>query len=323
MKILMKVAVAVLASALCASTAQADVASYVGFSEAWSFGGVNNAYAGYNARPGLNYTTLPHLDSSGGTRFIDCTEPTGCSIGLTGTTGLSPTATSSFNTLLSTTDGRRYSAVALTDLSTGKIGVSASSFGNVLGEAIGFGQLGDGLNFAIAGATASTVTNIGVTFDIHGTRSITGGALSVSNLLRFGDAGLDYSLTQRDLDAPRIGTSAFGWVSYSFDDTVADHTIFRGVYALRGASQRLMFAEAFWTTASYTDATSDYASTSAFSFTLPSEVTFTSDSGVFLTGLGGTGGGVPEPATWALMLAGFGLVGSALRRRQSAGGRLA
>ena len=35
------------------------------------------------------------------------------------------------------------------------------------------------------------------------------------------------------------------------------------------------------------------------------------------------GGGVPEPATWALMLAGFGLVGSALRRRQSAGGRLA
>ncbi len=33
--------------------------------------------------------------------------------------------------------------------------------------------------------------------------------------------------------------------------------------------------------------------------------------------------GVPEPATWALMLAGFGLVGSALRRRQGAGAHLA
>ena len=32
---------------------------------------------------------------------------------------------------------------------------------------------------------------------------------------------------------------------------------------------------------------------------------------------------VPEPATWALMLAGFGLVGSALRRRQSAGAHFA
>jgi len=29
------------------------------------------------------------------------------------------------------------------------------------------------------------------------------------------------------------------------------------------------------------------------------------------------GGGVPEPAAWAMMLAGFGLVGSAMRRRES------
>jgi hypothetical protein len=32
---------------------------------------------------------------------------------------------------------------------------------------------------------------------------------------------------------------------------------------------------------------------------------------------GTTGTGVPEPATWALMLAGFGLAGSALRRRRA------
>ncbi|HEY0436812.1 MAG TPA: ice-binding family protein [Phenylobacterium sp.] len=37
------------------------------------------------------------------------------------------------------------------------------------------------------------------------------------------------------------------------------------------------------------------------------------------SGSGGSGGGaVPEPASWALMLAGFGLAGAALRRRQAA-----
>ena len=35
------------------------------------------------------------------------------------------------------------------------------------------------------------------------------------------------------------------------------------------------------------------------------------------TGGGGTGGGVPEPAGWIMMLAGFGLAGGALRRRSA------
>ena len=32
---------------------------------------------------------------------------------------------------------------------------------------------------------------------------------------------------------------------------------------------------------------------------------------------GGTGGGVPEPATWAMMLIGFGIVGGAMRGRKT------
>lgn len=40
--------------------------------------------------------------------------------------------------------------------------------------------------------------------------------------------------------------------------------------------------------------------------------------GVVQIGAAGGGGVIPEPATWALMIAGFGLVGSALRRRRPA-----
>ncbi|WP_293451435.1 PEPxxWA-CTERM sorting domain-containing protein [Phenylobacterium sp.] len=43
-------------------------------------------------------------------------------------------------------------------------------------------------------------------------------------------------------------------------------------------------------------------------------VTFSSET----RGSGGAPGGVPEPATWALMLVGFGGLGSALRRRRAA-----
>jgi PEP-CTERM motif len=39
--------------------------------------------------------------------------------------------------------------------------------------------------------------------------------------------------------------------------------------------------------------------------------------GTVPSALPGTGGGVPEPASWALMISGFGLAGAAMRRRRS------
>jgi hypothetical protein len=71
----------------------------------------------------------------------------------------------------------------------------------------------------------------------------------------------------------------------------------------------------------------DFTNTAALRFgALPEGLSFTSQSGVFLTGLGspgdggggGTPGAVPEPASWAMMIAGFGLVGAAVRRRRAA-----
>jgi hypothetical protein len=63
-------------------------------------------------------------------------------------------------------------------------------------------------------------------------------------------------------------------------------------------------------------ASMDFGNTARFGFgALPSGLSYTSASGVFLKGLPGSAGAVPEPATWAMMLVGFGLVGFAMRGR--------
>ncbi len=57
----------------------------------------------------------------------------------------------------------------------------------------------------------------------------------------------------------------------------------------------------------------DFGHTSAVGFgALPQGLSFTSGSGVFLAG------GVPEPTSWAMLIAGFGLVGATMRRRRLA-----
>ena len=63
-----------------------------------------------------------------------------------------------------------------------------------------------------------------------------------------------------------------------------------------------------------TGATCDFGHTSTFGFGgLPNGLSYTSQSGVF--GVPMTGG-VPEAAVWAMMIAGFGMVGATSRRRQ-------
>ncbi len=56
----------------------------------------------------------------------------------------------------------------------------------------------------------------------------------------------------------------------------------------------------------------DFGDTMSFNWVLPDDLTFTSASGTFLTG--GVDA-VPEPASWAMMIVGFGLVGLTVRGR--------
>lgn len=63
---------------------------------------------------------------------------------------------------------------------------------------------------------------------------------------------------------------------------------------------------------------SDFSHTAAMRFILPSNVTFTSASGGFLSDpyLTGLPGAVPEASTWAMMIIGFGFVGGQVRSRR-------
>ena len=67
--------------------------------------------------------------------------------------------------------------------------------------------------------------------------------------------------------------------------------------------------------------TCDFGHTGAIAFgDLPTGLTWTSESGTFLSALdtSGPSDGVPEPAAWAMMILGFGLVGTAARSRRRA-----
>ena len=220
------------------------------------------------------------------------------------------------------------------NLSTGKLGASGTT--DYYQTAFTVARMVDTLTFTVGGANASTVTNIMVKFQLdgalstpaaHGASGLGTPTASVSDNFSFGSATGAVAFNQTaanrrygaEYETLTQSNSQGGWVSYSWDTVSPSMTQFTGVYALSGISQIVGIANNLSAYAS-TGGSFSYGSTSSLSFILPSNVSFTSASGKFLsaatTGGGGTGA-VPEPATWAMMLAGFGLMGAAMRRRSA------
>jgi hypothetical protein len=313
----LKTAAAAMALMASMETAQAGDGNGYGVSTSANAGSVSTYRMGQDSS--FNYTRsgdTPQVKSNYCDSFSSAT--IACIGGAGGTTNSSYDLTSSLSTasVMFTPVGHQYSAQAYANLATGKVGASTFAEyhgGGYGGSALAVAIFNDTLNFNIAGATNSTVTNIGVSFTIDGSLTATGpysGSFVIGDL-RFGNA---YGTAAWSINQFVDSLSQGGWVSGSWAaNSSSGQSTFTGVYALTGASQTLGIRSAL-TSYAGTTASSNYFNTSTFLLDLPSSVSFTSNSGTFLSALQQSGG-VPEPATWALMLLGFGFVGAAMRHR--------
>jgi hypothetical protein len=85
-----------------------------------------------------------------------------------------------------------------------------------------------------------------------------------------------------------------------------------------GETTIVLDPELYFSICGVTSGICDFGNTGKIRFgDTPEGLSWTSQSGVFLSALTPPGGAIPEPATWALLIAGFGMIGSSLRNRRN------
>jgi hypothetical protein len=247
-----------------------------------------------------------------------------CSGSATGTAGsnFNLTASNSNATLTDDLGGRPKTvrtgtASARADLATGEVGVTAFSdgfrterSGASFVAAQSSAQFNDTLNFTVAGAGPGSLTNIGVGFVLDGSLLQLDARSSgfIDERFSFGSANARY------VDGFGVVpfNQAAGWVSSAWDFSRPGEVRFTGIYALSGASESIGLSKQLIAFANG-GLSVMFGSTSKLFLDLPTNVSFVSNSGVLLQG---NAGAVPEPASWAMLISGFGLVGAVARRRR-------
>lgn len=212
-------------------------------------------------------------------------------------------------------------ATAYADLKTGKLGVSAvSTYAGLSSAVTGWEEM---LRFSVDGADDGTVTPIEFLFSFGGT---------IGRLAGYAQTGLYFGVHQTMGNGGYGGDSFFdltrsggqylvggidlrreGWLGFeAIPDSSGDNYPIKATFGLRGSNPTLSLATRL-TAFLQEQASADFSNGATFAMTLPDTVRFTSGSGVFLSAVSA----VPEPASWAMMLIGFGLVGAATRRTRA------
>lgn len=201
--------------------------------------------------------------------------------------------------------GSGYAAANLADGT-----VHASAVSNLSGEGAANALEADNLHFSVAGATSSTVTNIVAQFTLDGyvVPGLAGGIGSMQWQTGIGGSGAQFSYENVGGVYQLYNLSQSGSVDIIKD--TPDKIVYDATIALDGATDTVPIAQNLYLLGSLGWGL-NYQNTGTIKLILPPGVTYTSDSGVFLTG-----GAVPEPSAWALMLAGVGGVGAMMRMRR-------
>ena len=260
-----------------------------------------------------NGTTYSHDSGSG--QVAQDTSAGGSS---GGTSGVGGSTSTSFAVNAGT-------AFASADLATGSLHASAASPGDARANT----KLTDIVTFQVAGATATTMTPVGVDLTLDGTISIEQSAFyrySFSLSALQGPYGASVGWDAAFLDSPTdprnyVGWAVgggtgypSGWESFQVLVDTATEKVFHGVMLVPGAQKDFGLLTTFnLNCGSGTDC--NFANTAKLQFDLPAGVTFTSASGLLLTA-GEMAAPVPEPEQWALMAAGLLLVLGKVRRRR-------
>jgi hypothetical protein len=247
----------------------------------------------------------------------------GATAGTTDTTG---TATAAFDQSSLTDSNAAASAYAYANLATGTLGVQGSASG-YFSEALVQAQFSDLLHYTVMGANSSTITDIGITFSVDGSMAEAGfGVAGLTSAINLDSAASE----ETDIgDMLSGGTCMSGpciyhqftagtWVSQGYSINNVGDVVFNGVFALTGASGDLSILATLSLTSAVNGvsgaANDDFSHTAMISLSLPQGVSYTSDSGVFLTQ---SGAAVPEPSTVWLGAAGIAFVGMMLRKKRA------
>ena len=281
---------------------------------------------GYNAG---NYRDGPY-GGPGYTHFGGVCTPgafTTCSVGGSGTTDSNPNlkaameatfVQSAYNPLLPAA----ASAYATASLAGGYVGAAASGTyglsgccsGQDGGSAIGYAEDSDLLHFTVDGAGPSAITVIGISFHVHGSvdpftpLGDSGGGLT--SIFGLGTGFFEGSVGSYEANPPVFTINGdSGWLTNSVTQNTPGDFTFNATYALHGDSQDLGIDE-YLEVAGQAGTAYNYAHTATVALTLPSSVSFTSDSGVFpdagrsgASNMGVDAGGARRPRLDAAALA--------------------
>ena len=177
------------------------------------------------------------------------------------------------------------SASASANLGAGTLGLMAngSPTGATVSSAGAMATMSDLLTFHVPGANSSTVTNIGVSFQLNGTFALLGNSQAYTGLttyLSLGNGIIWWHYFTQDSPPAQVVQNG-GWNSFNIPSQTGSSFVFNGVLSLAGANPTANLVAQL--ALQCQSANCDYSHAGAVTLTLPPGVSFTSASGTFLT----------------------------------------